>query len=463
MTAETQPTTPPRGVRPHRLARAGALCGLVVTGAVFGTPGAAFARPGGGGHGFGGGGGFRGGHGYGGGFGGGHHFIFLGGGGGGGGLTTFILLVLVLVACYRLAKWFTGSRYDRQTLTTTTDRVAHRTDETAAARAAAVEAQVDNLAQSDPTFDLESLKQRVVDLYVTAQRAWTTGDEATLRRILAPVLYGKWVEELRDYAARGETNVVEMLAGPEVMVVNVANRTGETRDTVTFRITATLEDYVVNVYTGERADRKDRSTRPVEYWTLRKNDSGDWVVSSIEQAEDGQHHLTDAIETDTWNQKSVARQATLETAGHLSGAPSSDVLSLTNISWTTAADAAAGDLSLIDARFDKAVLEVAITEFLEEWALNDGSLDFTQVRTRNRTVMRTAVVDRIQVRRLVARDPITFEVDLDARGIYYEVDRRTEEVLVGDAHTNRPMRLSFTMQLGDQAAGWTVTSAHHTS
>jgi predicted lipid-binding transport protein (Tim44 family) len=446
-------TTGPRG-RTRGLVAPVTLTLALVTVAVLSAPTAAFARGGGGGHGFGGGGGFRGG---GGGFGrgGGGGFFFVGSGGNG----TGLLIVIVLIVAYLLIKSWSQRRGARRTLNTTSDRVAHRSDNQARARAADVEAQVDVLADTDVTFDGEALKHRAVSLYITAQRAWTAGDLATLDTILAPVLYGKWTEQLRDYVARGEVNVVEIVDGPHAEMVNVANRPGETDDTVTFRITATLHDYVVNRRTGERATRKDRSTRPVEYWTLRKDGTGDWIVVGIEQAEDGSHHLTDAIETDAWNQKSVGRDAVLEVAERASGPGTSDVLSLTNISWADAADEAALDLSLVDARFDKSVLEVAITQFLEEWAMNDGSLDFTAIRTPNRTVMRTATVRSIEVRELVSREPIAFRVAVGVYGIYYEVDRRTEEVVAGDSHANRRLPFLFTMRLDGAAShGWTVTA-----
>lgn len=420
------------------------------------APGAAYARGGGGGHGFGGGGGGFGGgggglsHGFGGG-----HFFFIPVGGGGSGVIW--LIIIVAFVAYVLYKSWQRKQADRRTMNTTRDRVAHKVDKVAQARAASVEAQVDGLSDHDATFDLEQLKQSATSLYVRAQQAWTNRDRATLKSILGPVLYGKWDEQLREYESRGEVNVVEIVAGPEVELVDVANRTGETDDTVTFRITATLNDYVRTSY--GRAGRKDGSTRPVEYWTLRKNTAGEWIVSSIEQAEEGQHHLTDQIEIDTWDQKSVARDATLEAAGHASAAGVDDVLSLTNVSWSTDADEAAGDLSVVDARFDKAVLEVAIGEFLEEWQINDGSLDFTAVRTPNRTVMRSATVQQVVVENLVAREPITFRVAVQAAGIYYEVDRRTEEVVRGDAHKSRTVPFVFTMTLADGARGWTVTAA----
>ena len=429
----------------------------LATAAVLTSPTAAFARGGGGGHGFGGGGGgFRGG---GTGFGrhGGGGFFFVGSGGGG----TGWLILIVLVVLYVLLKNRSQQRAARRTMNTTNDRVAHRSDQQARARAAQVEAEVDVLADSDASFDAEALKARAVSLYVTAQRAWTDGDVTTLGAILAPVVYGKWTEQLSEYAARGEANVVEIVEGPYVEMVNVANRTGETDDTVTFRITARLNDYVVNRWTGERATRKDRSTRPVEYWTLRKNPAGEWVVAGIEQAEDGSHHLTDAIETDLWNQKSVGRDAVLEVAERASGPRAPEVLTLTNISWADDADQAALDLSLVDARFDKSVLEVAITRFLEEWVMNDGSLDFTAVRTPYRTVMRTATVRGIEVRDLVSREPVAFRVAVTADGIYYEVDRGTEEVVAGDPRTNRGLSFVFTMRLDDTARGWTVTAVDH--
>ncbi len=418
------------------------------------APTAAFARGGGGGHGFGGGGGFRGGGGTRFGSGGGG-FLFFGSGGGGGGGGLFIIIVLVVG--YFLFKTWSQRRHDQRTSNTTTDRRAHKSDKAARARATNVEAHVGALAENDASFDADALKQRATSLYTTAQQAWTAGDEATLDKILAPVVYGKWTEQLRAYFARGETNVVEIVEGPDVQLVNVANRPGEADDTVTFRIVATLNDYVVSRRTGQRASRKDRSTRPIEYWTLRKNGSGDWIVAGIEQAEDGVHHLTDEIETDAWNQKAVARDATLEVAERASAPRTTDLLSLTNVSWADDAEEAARDLSLVDARFDKPVLEVAITTFLEEWAMNDGSLDFTAVRTPNRTVMRTATVRGIQVRDLVSHDPIAFRVAVEAQGIYYEVDRRTEEVVAGDPRSNRTLSFLFTLRLDPDSRGWTVT------
>ena len=450
------PLTPPRPSRARRLVAPAALVTALGLMPVLLAPAAAYARGGGGRGGFGGGGGggYRGGGGTG--FGTGGGFLFLGGGSGGGG--GFLLLIILLIVAYVLFKNWSQRARSRRRMNTTSDRVAHRSNKDAKARAARVEAQVGALAEADATFDVDALKTRASQLYVTAQRAWTARDERTLKAILAPVLYGKWSEQLREYAARGEVNVVEILQGPEVELVNVANRTGERNDTVTFRITATLDDHLVSRRTGERISRNDRSTRPVEYWTLRKNTAGSWIVASIEQASEGSHHLSDAIETDVWNQKSVAREAVLETAGRTSAAGVSDVLALTGISWAEAADQAAADLSLVDARFDKPVLEVAITEFLEEWQRNDGSLDFTAVRTPQRTVMRTAAIRRIEVRELVSREPITFRVAVGADGIYYEVDRRTEEVVAGDPLASRSVSFVFTMRLDDASQGWTVTA-----
>ncbi|MEV7027961.1 Tim44-like domain-containing protein, partial [Kitasatospora sp. NPDC093558] len=317
-------------------------------------------------------------------------------------------------------------------------------------------ARVDAIADTDATFERAALERRAVWLYETAQRAWTEHDLATLQRILSPVLYGKWAEELHDYASRGEANVVEIVSGPVVELVDVANRAGEVNDTVTFRITATLHDYVRRG-DGGQAVRKDGSTRPVEYWTLRKNAAGEWIVSSLEQAAEGAHHLSAAIETDGWDQKEVAREAVLEVAGKTSVTGVSDILSLTNISWSTDADSAAGDLSVLDARFDRSVLEVAVERFLEEWVMNDGSLDFTPVRTTHRTVMRQASVTCVKVSSLVSRDPVVFRVTVDAEGVYYEVDRRSEEVLRGDPHKRRPLAFTFDLRLDTtNANAWTV-------
>jgi hypothetical protein len=61
---------------------------------------------------------------------------------------------------------------------------------------------------------------------------------------------------------------------------------------------------------------------------------------------------------------------------------------------------------------------------------------------------------------LVSRDPIVFRVAARTEGVYYEVDRRTEEVLRGDAHKRRPVTLVFDLRLDEPPSnGWTVISA----
>jgi len=285
---------------------------VLTTIAILVSPTAAYARAGGGTSGFSGGGSGGGYSGGGGSYGGSGSDTDLG--------STGSLIALILVVLFVLvagAAVIVGSIADRKgkrpRSNTMSDRAAHRSDAKAQERAAAVEAQVDEIAQSDATFDLEALKERAAWLYVTAQKAWTDRDRDTMRKMLSKAIRHKWYDELADYASRGEVNVVEILQGPKVEMVDVANRKGEANDTVTFRISATLYDYVRR-NDGTREERIDGSTRPVEYWTLRKNTSGEWIVTAIEQAGEGAHHLTDAIETGGWDRKAVAREAVLEVA-----------------------------------------------------------------------------------------------------------------------------------------------------
>ena len=61
---------------------------------------------------------------------------------------------------------------------------------------------------------------------------------------------------------------------------------------------------------------------------------------------------------------------------------------------------------------------------------------------------------------LVSRKPIVFRVAVRAEGVFYQVDRRTEQVLKGDAQHRRPLSFAFDLRLdGPEAAGWTVVTA----
>ena len=75
-------------------------------------------------------------------------------------------------------------------------------------------------------------------------------------------------------------------------------------------------------------------------------------------------------------------------------------------------------------------------------------------------MLRDAAIESIEVRSLVSREPIVFRVAVGAQGVYYEVDRRTEEVLQGDALKRRPLAFTFDLRLdGPEAKGWTVVGA----
>ncbi len=69
---------------------------------------------------------------------------------------------------------------------------------------------------------------------------------------------------------------------------------------MTVRIEAKLRDYVTDRFGNhiKRAGRLSETVRLREFWTLRRNGHGHWILASIEQGAEGAHVLDEEIVAD---------------------------------------------------------------------------------------------------------------------------------------------------------------------
>jgi predicted lipid-binding transport protein (Tim44 family) len=413
----------------------------------LGALGTILAAAGGGSSGFGGGGGGGGGGGFGGGGGG-----FGGGsGGGGGGLILFgviFVIVLVVIAVGALK----AMKYRAQR-----DARVRRT-ELAAAEA----------ATDDEDFDPETVRREASKLFMQIQHRWSANDVDGLRELVGPDLMVEWSRRLEDFRRKGWRNHCRPRGRPTVEYMGLVNREGEDEDRVVVRISATMEDYVIDGKgrTITKKGEDDKMTTLNEWWTLHP--PGDrWRLLSIESDAEGRHHLAGELIATPSADARVADEAVVELAVADQVASVSDIAPAV---LDADARAAALDLALADGRFAPDVLEVAARRAVQAWSeAIDGADDalaaladapaiaaLLQTEGRRRLVVRGARVEQLRVSGLDPHaEPATMTATVVLKGVRYVEDRDTAAVLAGSktSPTTTTQRWTFALT-GDERTPW---------
>ncbi|HEY6759501.1 MAG TPA: TIM44-like domain-containing protein [Baekduia sp.] len=409
------------------------------------------AAAGGGSSGFGGGGGGGGGGGFGGGGGG------FGAGGGGGSPVLFLFILFAVLVFFAFGA-FKTVQYRRQ-------RAAReRRTELAAAEA----------ANDDADFDPETVRREAIALFLDVQRLWSANDVEGLERMVGPDLMVEWRRRLEDFRRRGWCNRCEPLAEPHVEYLGLVNREGEDEDRVVVRITAPMQDYVVDAggHVVTKKGEGDTTTTLTEWWTLHPPGER-WRLLSVESEAEGRHNLTSELIAVPWGDARVADAALVEGAVADRVADGVAVSEIAPAEVDADARAAALDLSLADGRFAPEVLEVAARRAVEAWVeAIDGADDPLEAIAdrgaiesllygndgdgaggRTRVVVRGARVVGLQVVAVDARsEPATMTALVTVEGRRYVEDRDTAAVLGGSKGSERRSAQRWTFALGDDAA-----------
>jgi predicted lipid-binding transport protein (Tim44 family) len=375
---------------------------------------------------------------------------FGGGGGGGGGGSSFggggssgtgegdplvVLVVFGLFGIFMLYLLLHTIRYRR--------RLRERD---AMVRTASAEA-----AEDDAYFASDELERHAVALFRAAQMAWDARDREALARLVGPDLLVEWKRRLDDFDQKGWHNRVEVLQDPTVLYVGMTNREDDDEDRAVVRIEAKLKAYVVD-RAGNRVMRsgeQDELVTLTEYWTLARSD-GAWMVQSIEQRAEGDHHLDEQVVASPWSDEQRMDDESLTELAVADRLPEGfTTAELAQVDFSGDARAHALDLSLADARFAPDVLEAAARRAVEAWAeAVDGEDDALELvaspdavgellyggdTTREtRLVVRGPRVKRIRIAAVqVERVPATMTVDVELGGRRYVEDRDTAAVVSG--------------------------------
>ncbi len=417
----------------------------------------ALGQAGGGSSGFGGGGG-------GGGFGGGGGGSGFGGGTGGGGSAWGLLVVFGLIAVIVLwARWSTRN-YERRV------RKRHERVRTAAAEA----------ATDDGYFAADELVPAARELFRETQEAWDARDRARLAELVGEDLMVEWGRRLDDFDAKGWHNRVSVNGEPEIHYVGLLNRDPDEDDRAVVRIDAMLRSYVLD--RNNRTITRDGTTstlmNSVEYWTLARR-GGRWVVMSIEQRKEGDHHLKGEIVPTPWSDTTRLRDESLTELAVADGLPPGfTTADLAELEFDGDARARALDLSLADARFGPDVLEASARRAVAAWLeAVDGSdeallsvaspeavtalLYGDDASRRTRMVVRGASVKRIAIAAVqVESTPATMTLNVELGGRRYTEDRDTAAVVSGSKDRATTFTETWTLALDGAAdAPWRLVAA----
>jgi predicted lipid-binding transport protein (Tim44 family) len=417
----------------------------------------ALAQAGGGSSGFGGGGG-------GGGFGGGGGGFGGGGGSGSTGSPVVVLLFFGGFAIFLIYLTIHSARYRR--------KVRERD---VRVRTASAEA-----AEDDAYFGADYLVPYARSLFLEAQSAWDARDRDRLAKVAGEDLMIEWSRRLDDFDAKGWHNRVEVLEEPEIRYVGLVNREDDDEDRAVVRVTARMRSYVVDRH-GRRIMRKGQKGDQItltEYWMLaRRGDA--WMVGSIEQRAEGDHHLEGEIIASPWSDAQRLGDESLTELAVADGLPEGFTTSdLAELEFSGDAEARALDLSLADARFMPALLEAAARRAVAAWTeAVDGADDaLLAVATpeavqallyrgdssrRTRLVVRGVRVRRIRIESLqVEREPATMTIVVEVGGRRYVEDRDTAAVLSGSKDSATTFAETWTLALdGPDDAPWRLVSA----
>jgi predicted lipid-binding transport protein (Tim44 family) len=332
-------------------------------------------------------------------------------------------------------------------------------------------------AEDDAYFASDELERHAVALFRAAQMAWDARDRAALARLVGPDLLVEWTRRLDDFERKGWHNRVEVLGEPSVLYVGITNREDDDEDRAVVRIEAKLRAYVLDSNGNKimRKGEKDEVVTLAEYWTLARRD-GHWMVQSIEQRAEGDHHLDAPIVASPWSDRQRLEDEALTELAVADALPEGfTTADLAEVEFEGDARARALDLSLADARFAPDVLEAAARTAVSAWAEavdgDDAALERVaspeavsellyggDASRRTRLVVRGPRVKRIQIAAVdVERGPATMTVELELGGNRYVEDRDTTSVVSGSKDGATTFTERWTLALdGPDDAPWRI-------
>jgi predicted lipid-binding transport protein (Tim44 family) len=435
----------------------------------------AFAPAGGGTSGFGGGGG--GGFSGGGGSSGGGSFGGGGGTGSAGEAGVGFLVVFGLIFLFVIGIWvFAMLRRAYRRADAKADDAKFRFKQRKRGRD--VELAAAEAAADDESFAVARVREDAELLFRAIQAAWSRNDIERLHQFVAPELMKEWELRLKDFRRKGWRNKIEVKS-VEAAYVGLVNRAADEEDRVVVRISAHVRDIVTKRGGGEVVTRTDSGGSEYvdlrEWWTLGKRDEK-WILLSIEQREEGEHHMESELVAAPEHDPRIADEAVTELAVADKVAEGFTVAEVADLDFDGTARDAALDLALADGRFSPDVLEAAARRAVAAWveAIDGEDAALQAVATpaavaqllhpegdRTRLVVRGGRVLAVRITALDAgSDPARMSIEVDVSGRRYVENRDTVAVVAGSKDREIRFTERWTLALsGGEDAPWQIVAA----
>lgn len=124
-----------------------------------------------------------------------------------------------------------------------------------------------SLKQRDPKFSEQAFLERVNNMYVQMQNAWTEKKWEPLRAMFTDALYNQLKRQLDEYVNHHQTNHVDRIAVLNSFITSC--REDETNDIVTVQLETRIVDYVTDDATGQVISGSNTREKFMTYeWTM---------------------------------------------------------------------------------------------------------------------------------------------------------------------------------------------------
>jgi hypothetical protein len=247
-------------------------------------------------------------------------------------------------------------------------------------------------------------------------------------------------------------------------------------DRVVVRLEAVLRDVVIDRdgEVIERNEEDDEITTLAEYWTLARAADG-WRLHSIEQDDEGAHHLDAPIVASPWSDEARLHDAAVTELALADAVPDAAIAEIVDVDYAGDARTQALDLAVVDGRFAPAVLEAAARRAVEAWAEAVDGADAALERaatpeaahallypqgTNTRLVVRGPRLTALRIAALDAQaQSPAMVVEAELRGRRYLEDRDTAAVLDGSKDREASFTERWTLALGaDAETPWRIVA-----
>ncbi len=406
-------------------------------------------------------------------------FGFGGGSGGGssgeaglGFLIVFGAIFAIIIGAWLFTKIQKAYRRADASADDAVFRLRHRR------RGREVELAAAEAAADDDAFTVERVREEAAILFRAIQAAWSRNDIDRLNELVAPELMTEWELRLKDFRRKGWRNKIEVKS-LDVAYVGLVNREADEEDRVVVRIAAHVRDIVTQRGGGGVVTRTDSGgsehVQLREWWTLGKRD-GRWTLLSIEQREEGEHHMDSELIAAPEHDTRIGDEAVTELAVADRVAEGFTVAEVADLDFDGSARDAALDLALADGRFAPDVLEAAARRAVAAWveAIDGEDAALERVATpaavehllrpegaRTRVVVRGGRVDAVRIAALDAgSDPARMSIEVDVRGRRYVENRDTVALVAGSKDKEIEFTERWTLALsGPDDAPWQIVEA----